>query len=102
MRIDYINEALASISDNYDIKTSDTGNNDAFSIVLNNAINNIKQTNDLINNAREEEIKYSLGITDNIHQVMIAQSKASTALQFTVAIYNKAIEAYKQLMAMQF
>lgn len=102
MRIDYINEALASISDNYDIKTSDTGNNDAFSIVLNNAINNIKQTNDLINNAREEEIKYSLGITDNIHQVMIAQSKASTALQFTVAIHNKAIEAYKQLMAMQF
>jgi len=36
-----------------------------------------------------------------IHQAMIAMQKASTALQFTVQVRNKIIEAYQEIMRMQ-
>ena len=48
-----------------------------------------------------EEIKFALGETENTHDLTIALQKASTALQYTVAIRDKVIEAYRELMQMQ-
>ena len=41
------------------------------------------------------------GKTDNIHQVMIAGEKADIALQFTMQIRNKIMDAYNEIMRMQ-
>jgi len=44
---------------------------------------------------------FAAGDTDNIHQVMIAAEKADVALQFTMQIRNKIMDAYSEIMRMQ-
>lgn len=42
-----------------------------------------------------------LGETENAHDLSIALQKASTALQYTVAIRDKVLDAYRELLQMQ-
>lgn len=72
-----------------------------FDAFLNTAIDNIKTTNSYLSDAENEEIKFALGETENTHDLMIALQKASTALQYTVAIRDKLMDAYKEIMQMQ-
>ena len=72
-----------------------------FESFLNSAIDNIQTTNNYLSDAENEEIKFALGETENTHDLTIALQKASTALQYTVAIRDKVLEAYKELMQMQ-
>jgi flagellar hook-basal body complex protein FliE len=41
------------------------------------------------------------GQVENIHEVMIAAEKANIAMQFTLAIRNKVVDAYREIMRMQ-
>ncbi|HNW33521.1 MAG TPA: flagellar hook-basal body complex protein FliE [Candidatus Ozemobacteraceae bacterium] len=43
-----------------------------------------------------------LGRVENLHDVMIAAEKARTAMSLTLEVRNKALEAYKEVMRMQF
>lgn len=72
-----------------------------FDAFLNTAIDNIKTTNSYLSDAENEEIKFALGETENTHDLTIALQKASTALQYTVAIRDKLLEAYKEIMQIQ-
>lgn len=72
-----------------------------FESFLNTAINNINTTNSYLSDAENEEIKFALGETENTHDLAIALQKASTALQYTVAVRDKLLEAYKEIMQMQ-
>lgn len=72
-----------------------------FDAFLNTAIDNIKTTNSYLSDAEDEEIKFALGETENTHDLMIALNKASTALQYTVSIRDKLLDAYKEIMQMQ-
>ncbi len=72
-----------------------------FESLLNTAIDNIKTTNSYLSDKEDEQIKFALGETENTHDLMIAMQKASTALQYTVAIRDKVLEAYRELMQMQ-
>ncbi len=72
-----------------------------FESFLNTAINNINTTNTYLSNAENEEIRFALGETENTHDLTIALQKASTALQYTVAVRDKLLEAYKEIMNMQ-
>ena len=62
----------------------------------------VLQTEDYSNAAEEEEIKYATGQSTSMHDLMIAQQKANVSLQYTVAVKNTAVEAYKSIMNMQF
>jgi len=44
---------------------------------------------------------FAAGKTDNIHEVMIAAQKADIAIQFTLQIRNKILDAYNEIMRMQ-
>lgn len=44
---------------------------------------------------------FAAGKIDNIHEVMIAAEKADVALQFTMQIRNKILDAYNEIMRMQ-
>lgn len=79
-------------------KTSGT----SFDSLLNSAMNMVNQTEDYSNAAEEEEIKYAMGQSDSLHDLMVAQQKANVSLQYTVAVKNTVIEAYRTLMNMQF
>lgn len=72
-----------------------------FEAFLNTAIDNINTTNTYLSNAENEEIRFALGETENTHDLTIALQKASTALQYTVAVRDKLLEAYKEIMNMQ-
>lgn len=83
------------------IPKDDTVDGNLFDSFLNTAIDNIKTTNSYLSDAEDEEIKFALGETENTHDLMIALQKASTALQYTVAVRDKILEAYKELTQMQ-
>jgi len=74
----------------------------AFDALLDSAAAMINETNDLSNAAEEEEIKYALGQSESTHDLEIAQEKASIALQYTVSVRNTVLDAYKELMNLQF
>ncbi len=46
-------------------------------------------------------VELATGDVQNLHQVMIDTEKAEIALQFTLQIRNKIIEAYQEIMRMQ-
>lgn len=72
-----------------------------FDAFLNTAIDNIRTTNSYLSDAEDEELKFALGETENTHDLTIALQKASTALQYTVAVRDKLLEAYKEIMQIQ-
>lgn len=73
----------------------------SFDSVFESAINLLKDTQELTNQAEEEEMKYALGY-DNTLELMVAQNKANTAVSYVVAIRDKVLEAYNEIMNMQF
>lgn len=95
-----ISSSLASDSDSLLIQ--DGEDQSVFGSVLDSAVNLVNETNAYSNAAEEEEIKYSLGETDNIHDLQIAQQKANVSLQYTVAVRDAFISGYKELMNLQF
>ena len=78
-----------------------TGDTDSFSSIFDTALNNLSITNGYLSEAENEELKFSLGLSQNTHDLTVSLQKASTALQYTVAVRDKMLEAYKELMQMQ-
>ena len=89
------NDALSSVGGSSNVKGGD------FSSILDGMINAIDETNDLQNYAEQAEIEFALGLSENTHDLLIAQTKANVALQYTVAVRDKLIEAYREIMNMQ-
>lgn len=81
--------------------TKQVEHDESFSSMFNSMLDNLGETNSLLNAQEEEEVKFALGISDNTHDLAIAAAKASTALSYTVALRDKFIEAYKELMQIQ-
>lgn len=77
------------------------GNDGTFGQIFNKAIDNIHTTNSYLSDAENEEIKWALGETDNTHDLAIALQKAQTALQYTVAVRDRIVQAYRDIMQMQ-
>ena len=78
-----------------------TGEEDSFANIFNKALENISATNGYISDAENEQIRWALGETDNTHDLAIALQKASTALQYTIAIRDRVIAAYREITQMQ-
>lgn len=72
-----------------------------FSSVFNKALENLNTTNSYLSDAENEELRLAMGETSNTHDLTVALNKASTALNYTVAIRDKFLDAYKELMQIQ-
>ncbi len=70
----------------------------SFGEYLNSAL---QQVSDLEGQSDQLKQNFALGKTDNIAEVLIAGEKASVALQFTMQIRNKILDAYSEIMRMQ-
>ncbi len=81
---------------------NESNKTESFEKLFQSALNMVNETNNLTNAAQEAEISYSLGLTDSIHDLQVAQQKANLSLQYTVAVRNKVLEAYKEIMNLQF
>lgn len=74
---------------------------DGFGSLFDKAIENLNTTNAYLSNAENEKIRWALGETENTHELTNALQKASTALQYTVTVRDKLLEAYKEILQMQ-
>ncbi len=88
-------------------KISDTGNTEntgklSFAALLDSASNMIKETENYTNAAEEAELSYMLGLNDSLSDLLVAQTKANVSLQYTVAVRNAVVDAYKEIMNLQF
>ena len=70
-----------------------------FSDLLGNAVGEVGQ---LENDAQKAVTGLMTGSGVDVHQAMIATEKASMAFELSLAVRNKAIQAYQQVMGMQF
>ena len=62
----------------------------------------VGQVNQLEGQARIAVSGLMTGSGVDVHQAMIATQKASMAFELSLAVRNKAVQAYQQVMSMQF
>ena len=61
----------------------------------------VGEVNDLSNTADKLAVNLASGDVEDVHKAMIAMQKAKLALDFTIQVRNKVIEAYQEIMRMQ-
>lgn len=77
------------------------GSESPFKNIFDSAMANIESTNELEKKADQMSIDFAVGKINSVADVMIAQEKATIALQYTVQLRNKLLDAYKEIMRMQ-
>lgn len=75
------------------------GGSGSFGEVLHNAINEVNQ---LQKQSSEEIQKLMTGEVNDIHTALIAVQKADLSFQTMMQIRNKIVQAYQEIMRMQF
>ncbi|NLW59337.1 MAG: flagellar hook-basal body complex protein FliE [Firmicutes bacterium] len=60
----------------------------------------INEVNELQLKAEELDRRLAAGTLENVHEATIAAEKAALALELTVQIRNKVVEAYQEIMRM--
>lgn len=98
---DYIREVLTSGKLSIDGSSATTEATGAFDTIYQSAISMIESTNTYVQEAQQAEIDFALGNLTSTHELGVIQQKANLSLQYTVAIRDKLLEAYKEIMNMQ-
>lgn len=83
-------------------KIGEAGAGDLFETMLKSATTMINETNAYEQSAKEAEMAYAMGLTNSTADLQVAQTKALVSLQYTVAVRNAVIDAYKEIMQIQF
>ena len=86
--LDFFTNALNSVTGSGNNNTSQT-------------VEGTKSFETLFNSAMNMISDFSLGNTESTHELTIAQQKAYLSLQYTVAIKNGLLDAYKEIMNIQ-
>ncbi len=98
--------ALHNVAADYIQKTADAakqvaGQDKEFQSILQSAMDMINETNDLQNQSEEATMQFALGYANNTHDLNAIQEKATIALNYTTAVRDRMLEAYKEIMNMQ-
>ncbi len=72
-----------------------------FGSLLDTAIKNFNYANSVLSDKEDMELKWAMGEVDNPHDLTIALSKGTQALNYTTAIRDRLLEAYREIMQMQ-
>lgn len=97
-----INNAISAAADSG--KTTGTAavkEQGTFDSIYQSAVGLINSTNSYIQSAQQAEIDFALGKITSTHELGVIQQKANLALSYTVAIRDKVLDAYKEIMQMQ-
>jgi flagellar hook-basal body complex protein FliE len=79
-------------------KLDEPEKSDSFGQVLRDAITT---TNDLQKQSSQEIKKLMSGETQDLHETMIAMQKADVSFQMMMAVRNKLVQAYQEILRMQ-
>ena len=100
--LDLYTEALNNIQSNSTgTSTGKTSEEKSFQSIFDSALGMITETDELAAEAEEAAIDFTLGNTESTHELGIIQQKALLSLQYTVAVKNGLLDAYKEIMNMQ-
>ena len=97
---DYVNK-VSDLLTNNSVTSTNTSQDSAFDSIFNSVSGLLDSTNNYIQQAQQAEVDFALGNMTNTHELGVYQQQANIALQYTVAIRDKALEAYKEIMNMQ-
>lgn len=81
-----------------EVQENTNNKSESFMDVLMGAIGDV---NTLQKNAESSAEKLALGDESYLHNTMIAYEKANLALQLTIEVRNKIVEAYQEIMRIQ-
>lgn len=98
---EFIREVLTTGKIPYINSTATSEISDSFDTIYKSAIGLIESTNNYVQDAQQAEIDFALGNLTSTHELGVIQQKANISLQYTVAIRDKLVEAYKEIMNMQ-
>lgn len=100
---DYVNKVTDAMkqSAKLNLTAEETGKADSFDSIFHAVSGMVNSTNTYIQKAQQAEVDFALGNLTNTHELGVYQQQANIALQFTVAVRDKALEAYKEIMNMQ-
>ena len=79
-------------------ETEQSGEGKSFANILTEAIENSEKLDESVN---VDMLTMLSGETENLSDVLIAAQKSELAVNLTVQIRNKAMDAYKEIMNMQ-
>lgn len=96
MNVNNINDFL-NFKD-LEVNKTDRESNGKFGEMLENSL---KQVNKMQIDSENMKKELALGEIDNLHDVSIASEKANIALQVTMSVRGKVVEAYKEIMRIQ-
>lgn len=65
-------------------------------------VDSLKQVNDMQNTKTDMVNSFASGKTQNVHELMINLQKAGLTMQMTTAVRGKVLDAYRELVKMQF
>jgi flagellar hook-basal body complex protein FliE len=89
------NQVLGALNQNAGNKVTGYG----FQDTLNSMIS---QVNTQLQEADQLTQEFALGKTDSLHEVMIATEKSGISLSFLLQIRTKLLDAYQEIMRMNF
>ncbi|MDO5383022.1 MAG: flagellar hook-basal body complex protein FliE [Eubacteriales bacterium] len=95
---DYVSKVQDAMTQS--VGTTDTNGDSTFDSIFNSVSGLLESTNSYIQQAQQAEIDFALGKMTNTHELGVYQQQANIALQYTVAIRDKALEAYREIMNM--
>lgn len=97
MRIDLLpKQNINDISDGFS-KIENKPSKVSFSDLLHNSMGEVNQ---LLLESENLNNMLALGQVDNLHQAVITSQKAELALQYSIQIRNKILDAYNEIMRM--
>ncbi len=79
-------------------KSADTS---SFDGIYNAAVDMISGTNDYLQEAQQAEVDFATGKLTSTHELAVIEQKANLSLQYTVAVKNQLLSAYKEIMSIQ-
>lgn len=69
-----------------------------FADILSSAMQNARETQAV---SQQDAYNLAMGEMDDLHTMMINSSKAATAMEFTVELTGRAVNAYNEILRMQ-
>ncbi len=93
-RINGVNNQIRSTSN-----TQSKSSNSEFSKILSDALQSV---NEQQKNVEQMSDDFAKGKISNIHELVVEAEKASISLRLTVEVRNRIVDAYREIMRMQF
>ena len=98
---DYVSKVTQAMKNSVATDDANISATDSFDSIYNSVAGLLNNTNTYVQQAQQAEIDYAMGKLTSTHELSIIEEKANLALQYTVAVKNGILDAYKEIMQIQ-